>query len=90
MDEDEILTLLVVSYSEDKEVVQLAVTSRTTSRICAPVVEAAHHRGLCRRLSVLAQHTGGSTTAEWRAEDDARDFEFWTTHVAADWDFSDS
>jgi len=90
MDEDEILTRLVVSFSEDQEVVQLAVASRKTSRICALAVEAALHRGLCRWLALLAQHTGGSTTAEWRAEDDAKDFEFWTTHVAADWDFSDS
>jgi len=90
MDEDTLLTLLVVSFSCDEEVLRLSVASRSTGVICAPVAEAANHRNLCRRLAVLREHTGGNSTAEWRAEDDARDFEFWATHVGSDWDFSDS
>ena len=87
MDADTLLTLLVVSFSCDQEVLRLSVASRSTGEICAPAAEAANHRNLCRRLAV---HTGGNSTAEWRAEDDARDFEFWATHVGSDWDFSDS
>jgi len=90
MDEDQLLTLLVVRFSNDPEVLQLSITCRAANRICSQAADAANNRNLSKRLAQLREHTGGDTTAEWRAEDDAKDFEFWSTHIASDWDFSDS
>ena len=90
MDADTLLTLLVVSFSCDQEVLRLSVASRSTGEICAPAAEAANHRNLCRWFAGPRDHTGGNSTVEWRAEDDARDVECWATHVGSEWDFSDS
>ena len=89
MDENRLLTLIVVRFSQDSEVLQLALVCRDAYRACEFAVDAANNRRLGVKFQQLREHTGGDTTREAQAEQDARDFEFWATHVAADWDFSD-
>jgi len=72
MDADILLTLFVVSFCCDQEVLRLSEVSRFTSVICAPAGETANHRNLCRWFAGPRDHTGGNSTVEWRAEDGAR------------------
>jgi len=89
MDADRLLTQLVVSYSEDSEVMAIASLGRGAYAAAKQAVDAAVHRGICRRLALLREHTGGNSTQEVRAAQDAEDFRFWSEHIAVDWDWSD-
>ena len=59
-------------------------------KIAEALWDAANNRKLGDKLQLLREHTGADSIREQQAEDDARDFEFWATHIATDWDFSDS
>ena len=89
MDENTLLTGIVVSYSADDEVIIISQLCRSAYRIAFRSAEVANNRKIFARLDDLRDLSGGDTEAEVRAERDSADFEYWIRHVASDWDFSD-
>ena len=89
MDENALLTRLVVSFSVDAEAITISQLCRSAYRIAAGAADAANNRKISERLAVLREHSGGDTEAEARAERDSAEFEYWIRRVANDWDFSD-
>jgi len=89
MDENTLLTGIVVSYSADDEVIIISQLCRSAYRIAFRSAEVANNRNIFARLDDLRDLSGGDTEAEVRAERDSADFEYWIRHVASDWDFSD-
>jgi len=67
MDADRLLTQLVVSYCEDTEVAAIASLGRGAYVAAKQAVDAAVHRGICRRLALLREHIGGNSAHEVRA-----------------------
>ena len=89
MDVDRLLTLIVISFSEDTETVAISTLCRNAHRAAEQAADAAINRGVLKRLALPREHTGGNSTQEVRAAQDAEDFRFWSEHIAVDWEFSD-
>ena len=89
MDAERTFTLAVVAYLQDSDVLEFVTVCKTTFAILEHHRDAVNTAKLSVLLRLLAEHTGGESTAEVRALQDAEDHEYWLRHMACDWDLSD-
>jgi len=89
MDAERALTLIIISFLVDNDIVQFATVCGVTFVIAEPYRDIANTRRLLAQLRLLAEITGGETTSEVRAAEDAAGHAYFLTHIATDWDLSD-
>jgi len=89
MDVERVPALRLVDFLDEDSIMAFSSVGRTTIRIVFPFREAIVARALRSLINLLREHTGGDTTAEWRAEDDAIEAEFFWRSMASDWDWDD-
>ena len=83
------LTFVLVAFLDDLTLLRFSSSSSGNLFVAYGWREDAVARALLAQLSLLADHTGAATTADWRRDDFVAGTEWLMQTVLPDWDLSD-